>query len=111
MLSVRTLQFNETHNRNYSDEELSAREAEAEPYVLYQYVGGARADYARLGDAFSVWTAVYRKGRTATASDDPNVIDDWVERERRRILGIDELDNKAPDEQGRLPTLLGGAHV
>lgn len=112
--SVETLEFNRRHNRAYTDQELNRRKLEAEPYRLFQILGGAGANATLIGNYHIEWYTLYRKAVEAVGSDDANVIDDWVQQRYNRIMGIEPPElvtavNSGGDViGGGIASLLGG---
>ena len=89
MPTVHTLQFNQKYLKNYTDVELARREEAAEPFRLFQFLGGAGGEVSLIGEHAAEWYTVFRKAEQATGSDDPIVIDNWVDQQIRVIMGIE----------------------
>jgi len=89
MPTVHTLQFNQKHSKNYTDVELARREETAEPFRLFQFLGGAGGEVSLIGEYAPQWYTVFRKAEMATGSDDPIVIDNWVDEQIKVIMGLE----------------------
>jgi hypothetical protein len=100
----RVYRFNQENQRNYSPEEFSRREEEAEPFLMFQALGGASASPSFLsGEIAAFWHQVYNRAISELGVTDPSVIDDWVENQRRLAFGLDPLPTQAMDKTGSLP--------
>ncbi len=104
MARAATLRFNQQWSRAYSDEELERRLQAAEPFELFQFLGGAGARMHLLGEHTEVWYQIVRRAESATGTSEPSIIDDWVENQRRLTMGIDGLPNQSQTPTGDLPS-------
>jgi hypothetical protein len=100
----RVYSFNKDNQRNYSPEEYARREEEAEPFLMFQALGGASASQSFLsGEVGAFWHQVYNRAVKELGVTDPSVIDDWVENQRRLAFGLDPLPTQAMIKTGTLP--------
>ena len=103
MPTVHTLEFNQTHGTTYTDEELLEREATAEPFKLFKFLGGASARLSLVDQTASDWYSIYRKAEQATGTDDPVTINNWVDAQIKTILGIENPTELAQADQVATP--------